>query len=90
MKGEGAAMTVSTARDAFAYRWTWAGVVVVVLSTAVTAAAQLAPLVNAAGEVREEAYDHLRRTLSGADQTYGRIDGRELKGWMNDVVAISR
>ena len=90
MKGEGAAMTASTARDAFGYRWTWAGVVVVVLSTAVTAAAQLAPLVNAAGEVREEAYDHLRRTLSGADQTYGRIDGRELKGWMNDVVAISR
>ncbi len=90
MKSEGAAMTASTARDAFGYRWTWAGVVVVVLSTAVTAAAQLAPLVNAAGEVREEAYDHLRRTLSGADQTYGRIDGRELKGWMNDVVAISR
>ncbi|HIE94694.1 MAG TPA: M28 family peptidase, partial [Acidobacteria bacterium] len=87
MKSEGAAMT---ARDAFGYRWRWVGVVVVVLSTAVAAAAQPAPLVNAAGEVREEAYDHLRRALSGADQAYGRIDGRELKGWMNDVVAISR
>ena len=84
-------MTTSTARDAFGYRWTWVvGVVVVVLSTAAGAAAQAPPLVNGAGEVREEAYDHLRRALSGADQVYGRIDGRDLKGWLNDVVAISR
>ena len=52
--------------------------------------AQQPPLVDASGQVREEAYDHLRRTLVGADQVYEPIEGRRLKGWLNEVVAISR
>ena len=52
--------------------------------------AQQQPLVDASGQVREEAYDHLRRTLVGADQVYEPIEGRRLKGWLNEVVAISR
>ena len=52
--------------------------------------AQLQPLVGADGAVTEEAYDHLRRTLSGSDQVYASIDGRQLKDWVSDVVAISR
>ncbi len=52
--------------------------------------AQPQPLVDATGNVREEAYDHLRRALSGPDQIYARIDGRRLKTWLNEVVAISR
>ena len=62
----------------------------VVLAPTALPHAQEAPLVNAAGEVREEAYDHLRRALTGADRVYERIDGRRLKGWLNDVVAFSR
>ena len=62
----------------------------VVLAPTALPHAQEAPLVNAAGEVREEAYDHLRRALTGADQVYERIDGRRLKGWLNDVVGFSR
>ena len=52
--------------------------------------AQQPPLVDASGQVREEAYDHLRRTLLGADQVYEPIAGRRLKGWLNERVAISR
>ncbi|MCE2540835.1 MAG: hypothetical protein J4G16_10745, partial [Acidobacteria bacterium] len=52
--------------------------------------AQQGPLINAAGEVHEEAYDHLRRELTGDDKVYERIDGGRLKGWLNDVVAFSR
>ena len=52
--------------------------------------AQQQPLVDARGEVHEEAYDHLRRALQGDDAVYGRIDGRHLKGLLNEVVAISR
>ena len=52
--------------------------------------AQQQPLVDASGQVREEAYDHLRQTLLGADQVYEPIEGRRLKGWLNEVVAISR
>ena len=71
-----------------------AACILVALGLAVAAVAlpqaQEAPLVNAAGEVREEAYDHLRRALTGDDRVYERIDGRRLKGWLNDVVAFSR
>ncbi|MDP7338491.1 MAG: M28 family peptidase [Vicinamibacterales bacterium] len=72
-------------------RWTWSGIaVVVVVSVGVLAQAQQQPLVDAAGEVRESAYDHLRRALAGEDRVYQDIDGPQLKGWLNDVVAISR
>lgn len=52
--------------------------------------AQQQPLVDARGEVHEEAYDHLRRALQSDDTVYGRIDGRHLKALLNEVVAISR
>ena len=69
-----------------------AGFLAAVLGLVAVAApqAQEAPLINAAGEVREEAYDHLRRELTGDDKVYERIDGGQLKGWLNDVVAFSR
>ena len=47
-------------------------------------------LLNASGEVRDDAYDHLRRAVFGADRVYEGIDGRHLKTLMNEVVAISR
>jgi hypothetical protein len=72
-------------------RWTWSGIAaVVVVSVGVLARAQQQPLVDAAGEVRESAYDHLRRALVGEDLVYQDIEGSQLKGWLNDVVAISR
>ena len=52
--------------------------------------AQQQPLVDTRGEVHEEAYDHLRRTLHSDDAIYGRIDGHHLKELLNEVVAISR
>lgn len=55
-----------------------------------THAAQQQPLVDDAGVVREEAYDHLRRTLLGTDTVYEDIDGPQLKAWLHEVVAISR
>ena len=73
-------------------RWTWVGVAAsaFVVFWFASPQAQQGPLVDASGEVREEAYDHLRRPLSGADRVYEQIDGRRLKGWLNEVVAISR
>ncbi len=69
-----------------------AGVAAVALTQVVAEAQQAPPqpLITAAGEVREEAYDHLRRALTGEDRKYEQIDGQRLKGWMNDVVAFSR
>ena len=52
--------------------------------------AQQQPLVDAQGDVREEAYDHLRRALTDQDSVYARIDGRHLKTLLNEVVDISR
>ncbi len=72
-------------------RWTRAGIVAVVAACwSAPLGARQQPLVDASGHVREEAYDHLRRTLSGTDVVYESIDGRRLKGWLNEVVAISR
>lgn len=61
---------------------------VLLLLVAAPAAAQ--PLVDASGVVREESYDHLRRALSGEDLVYADIEGRQLKTWLNEVVAFSR
>ena len=47
-------------------------------------------LLDASGEVREDAYDHLRRATFGSDRVYERIVGRALKASLNEVVAISR
>ena len=52
--------------------------------------AQQQPLVDAQGDVREEAYDHLRRALTDQDSVYAQIDGRHLKTLLNEVVDISR
>ncbi len=73
-------------------RQTWVGIgaVAFVVFWFALPQAQQPLLVDASGEVREEAYDHLRRPLSGADRVYEQIDGRRLKGWLNDVVAFSR
>ena len=64
-----------------------------VLATSVTGpleAQDYRVLINASGEVRDDAYDHLRRAVFGADRVYEGIDGRHLKTLMNEVVAISR
>ena len=68
-------------------RW-MGGAVAVLLSLGASAPAQ--PLVDEAGVVRESAYDHLRRVLSGEDEVYASIDGRRLKRWLEEVVAYSR
>ncbi len=69
-------------------RWVGMAVVLALIGGARADAQQ--PLVDASGEVREEAYDHLRRALFGEDQVYERIDGRRIKAWLNEVVAFSR
>ena len=46
--------------------WTCGALAAVVLSIGVPTAAQ--PLVDEAGVMREAAYDHLRRALSGEDE----------------------
>ena len=68
--------------------WTCGALAAVVLSLGASAAAQ--PLVDEAGVVRESAYDHLRRALSGEDEVYANIDGRRLKRWLEEIVAYSR
>ena len=82
-------MTMKTTRGS---RWMWGGIAAgaFVMFWFASPQAQQPPLVDASGEVREEAYDHLRRPLFGADLVYEQIDGRRLKGWLNEVVAISR
>jgi hypothetical protein len=47
-------------------------------------------LLDANGEVRDEAFDYLRVPLAGADRVYADIDGHHLKDMMNQVVAFSR
>ncbi|MEE2792817.1 MAG: M28 family peptidase [Acidobacteriota bacterium] len=64
--------------------------VVMVLLAAGLGEAQIGPLIDESGDVREEAYDHLRRALLGNDRVYAPIDGLRLKGWVNQVVSISR
>ena len=76
---------------AHGHRPFWVGLAgVLALLVVASPRAQQQPLVDASGDVREEAYDHLRRTLLGDDQVYERIDGRRIKNWMNEVVAFSR
>ena len=73
------------------HRWMWAGTAVLVaVFGSAPLLAQQQPLLDASGQVREEAYDHLRRTLLGDDRVYEPIEGRRLKGWLNEVVAMSR
>ena len=85
-------MTMNTQGATRRNRWRWVGVgaVVAVFWSTPLLAQQQQPLLDALGQVREEAYDHLRRTLVGDDQVYEKIDGRRLKAWLNEVVAISR
>ena len=68
--------------------WTCGALAAVALSLGASAAAQ--PLVDEAGVVRESAYDHLRRALSGEDEVYANIDGSRLKRWLEEIVAFSR
>lgn len=67
-----------------------AAIAALVLSVGAWSEAQPGPLVDGAGDVREDAYDHLRRALLGSDKVYAPIDGRRLKGWLTQVVSISR
>ena len=60
------------------------------LTTAALEAQDYRVLLDASGEVRDDAYDHLRRAVFGSDRVYEGIDGRHLKTLMNEVVAISR
>ncbi len=68
--------------------WTCGATAALLLGLGALAPAQ--PLVDEAGVVREAAYDHLRRELSGEDEVYARIDGGRLKRWLEEVVAFSR
>ena len=83
-------MAMKTRRFGGVRRWQGSLAVIVVLVAGAAIQAQQQPLVDADGQVREDAYDHLRRALSGADQAYASIDGRQLKAWLRDVVAFSR
>jgi len=47
-------------------------------------------LLDNAGEVREEAYDYLRKATFGSDQAYEKIQASHLKDLMNQVVGFSR
>ncbi|MDX1384641.1 MAG: M28 family peptidase [Thermoanaerobaculia bacterium] len=47
-------------------------------------------LLDARGEVRDEAFDYMRMSLSGGDRVYERIDGHRVKELMNEVVSFSR
>ena len=46
-------------------------------------------LLDAQGEIRDDAFDYMRMPLSGGDRVYARIDGRHIKELMNEVVAFS-
>ncbi len=46
-------------------------------------------LLDAFGEVRDDAFDYMRMPLSGDDRVYARIDGRHIKELMNEVIAFS-
>ena len=58
-------MTMNTQDATRRNRWRWVGVgaVVAVFWSTPLLAQQQQPLLDALGQVREEAYDHLRRTL---------------------------
>jgi hypothetical protein len=47
-------------------------------------------LLDANGEVLDEAFDYMRMPLSAGDQMYGSIDGRRIHDLMSQVVAFSR
>ena len=46
-------------------------------------------LLDASGEVRDDAFDYMRMPLSGGDRVYEGIDGRHIKELLNEVVAFS-
>src|SRR3954466_2470464 len=46
------------------------------------------PLLDGSGYVRDDAY--LPAPLPDAERAYGSIDGRQMKGIVNEIVAISR
>jgi len=52
------------------------------LTTAALEAQDYRVLLDASGEVRDDAYDHLRRAVFGSDRVYEGIDGRHLKTLM--------
>ena len=81
---------MTTKRDStIGPRWAFTALALGLLGSVMATAQQLQPLTHASGEVREEAYDHLRRALSGSDRVYESIDGRRMKTWLNEIVAIS-
>ena len=47
-------------------------------------------LLDAYGEVRDDAFDYLRVPLADQDRVYSSIQGRSIKELLNEVVAISR
>ena len=71
-------------------RWLTVLAVVLVAWVAPAHAQQPQPLLDANGEVREEAYDYLSRPLGAEDRKYESIRGGRLKELMNEVVAFSR
>ena len=46
-------------------------------------------LLDAHGEVRDDAFNYIRMALSGGDLVYGAIEGQHIKELMNEVVAFS-
>ena len=82
--------TTPKATLASALRLLCACAVLTALATVGLQAQDYRVLLNASGEVRDDAYDHLRRAVFGADRVYEGIDGHHLKTLMNEVVAISR
>ena len=87
----GSETAMTTKRDCtIGPRWAFTALALGLLGSVMATAQQLQPLTHASGEVREEAYDHLRRALSGSDRVYESIDGRRMKTWLNEIVAISR
>ena len=47
-------------------------------------------LLDSSGEVKEGAYDYLRRATFGTDKAYEKIQGTHLKELMSEVVGFSR
>ena len=47
-------------------------------------------LLDAYGEVRDDAFDYMRMPLAESDRIYAAIDGHHVKELLNEVVAISR
>ena len=47
-------------------------------------------LLDAYGEVRDDAFDYMRMPLAESDRIYATIDGHHVKELLNEVVAISR